>query len=165
MHRDSQHALDQYLQVCTEFFKIFGRKYDLIETYRCAGAELIVVTAGTITSVARIAIDRLREDGQRVGLVKVRMFRPLPVESWQKAFGGASKVVVIDRNLSSGLGGIFASEVQAVLYCVKDRPAVFPVVAGLGGRDVTPDDVEAMVRDALASDKPQQKPTFWGLKQ
>ena len=164
MHQDSQHALDQYLQVCKDFFEIFGRKYDVIETYRCEEAELIVVTAGTISSVARIAVDRLREAGQRVGLVKVRMFRPLPVASWQNAFGGASKVVVIDRNLSAGLGGIFASEAQAALYSMQNRPIVFPVVAGLGGRDVTPDDVQAMVKDALASDKPKQMPIFWGLK-
>lgn len=165
MHQDSQHALDRYLQVCRDFFEIFGRKYDLIETYRSKEAELIVVTAGTITSVARIAVDRLREAGQRVGLVKVRMFRPLPVASWQNAFGGASKVVVIDRNLSAGLGGIFASEVQAALYSMQNRPVVFPIVAGLGGRDVTPDDVEAVAKDALASDKPKQLPIFWGLKQ
>jgi pyruvate/2-oxoacid:ferredoxin oxidoreductase alpha subunit len=165
MHQDSQHALDQYLEVCGDFFKIFGRKYDLIETYRTKEAELIVATAGTITSVARIAVDRLWETGQRVGLVKVRMFRPLPVASWQNAIGGASKVVVIDRNLSAGLGGIFASEMQAALYSMQNRPVIFPVVAGLGGRDVTPDDVEAMVKDALASDKPKQLPIFWGLKQ
>jgi len=165
MHQDSHKALDRYVQVCSDFFKIFGRKYDLIETYRCKEAELIVVTAGTITSVARIAVDRLREAGQRVGLVKVRMFRPLPFACWQNAFGGASKVVVIDRNLSAGLGGIFASEVQAALYPMPNRPVVFPVVAGLGGRDVTPDDVEGVVRDALASDTPNQLPIFWGLKQ
>jgi pyruvate/2-oxoacid:ferredoxin oxidoreductase alpha subunit len=74
-------------------------------------------------------------------------------------------VLVIDRNLSAGLGGIFASEVQAALYSMQNRPVVFPVVAGLGGRDVTPDDVEAVVKDALASDKPKQLPIFWGLKQ
>ena len=165
MHQDSQHALDRYVQVCRDFYEIFGRKYDLIETYRCKAAEIIVVTAGTISSVARIAVDRLREAGQRVGLVKVRMFRPLPVASWQNAFERASKVVVIDRNLSAGLGGIFASEVQAALYAMQNRPIVFPVVAGLGGRDVTPDDVEAVVKDALASDTPKQQPIFWGLKQ
>jgi pyruvate/2-oxoacid:ferredoxin oxidoreductase alpha subunit len=165
MHQDAQHALDRYLQVCTDFSEIFGRRYGPVETYRCQEAELIVVTAGTITSVARIAVDCLREAGQRVGLVKIRMFRPLPVSTWQKAFRGVSKVVVIDRNLSAGLGGIFASEVQAALYCVQDRPVVFPVVAGLGGRDVTPDDVEAMVKDALANDEPKQRPIFWGLKQ
>jgi pyruvate/2-oxoacid:ferredoxin oxidoreductase alpha subunit len=164
MHQDSQHALDRYLQVCREFFEIFGRKYGLIETYRSKEAELIVVAAGTITSVARIAVDRLREAGRRVGLVKVRMFRPLPIASWQNAFGEASKVVVIDRNLSAGLGGIFASEVQAALYSMQNRPVVFPVVAGLGGRDVTPDDVEAVVKEALASDTPKQQPIFWGLK-
>jgi pyruvate/2-oxoacid:ferredoxin oxidoreductase alpha subunit len=92
------------------------------------------------------------------------MFRPVPVASWQNAFGGASKVVVIDRNLSAGLGGIFASEVQSALYSLQNRPVVFSVVAGLGGRDVTPDDVEAVVKDALASDKPKQQPIFWGLK-
>jgi pyruvate/2-oxoacid:ferredoxin oxidoreductase alpha subunit len=165
MHQDSLNTLDEYLKVCKDFSETFGRKYDLIETYRSNDAELIVVTAGTITSVARIAVDRLREAGKKVGLMKVCMFRPVPVEPWQNTLGKASKVVVIDRNLTAGLGGVFASEIQAALYSMENRPTIFPVVAGLGGRDVTPEDVEAVVKSALVGDKPADRPIFWGLKQ
>jgi len=165
MHRDAVNALDCYRQTCKKFSEIFDRKYDVIETYRSEDAELIVVTAGTITSVARIAVDNLREGGNRVGLMKVRMFRPVPAVSWQNALGGVSKVVVIDRNLTAGLGGVFASEVQAALYRLENRPIIYPVVAGLGGRDVTPDDVAAVIKDAITSDKSSNQPIFWGLKQ
>jgi pyruvate/2-oxoacid:ferredoxin oxidoreductase alpha subunit len=165
MHQDAVNALDRYRQICQDFGETFDREYDLVETYCTEDAELIVVAAGTITSVTRIAIDRLREGGNKVGLMKVRMFRPVPVASWQKVLGGASKVVVIDRNLTAGLGGVFASEVQAALYTLEDRPAVFPVIAGLGGRDVTPEDVEQAVKNALAVEKFTDGPIFWGLKQ
>jgi pyruvate/2-oxoacid:ferredoxin oxidoreductase alpha subunit len=165
MHQDAIKALDRYQQICQDFNETFAREYDLVEAYRSTDAELIVVTAGTITSVARIAVDRLREAGHKVGLMKIRMFRPVPVASWQKALGGASKVVVIDRNLTAGLGGVFASEVQAALYSLEDRPTVFPVIAGLGGRDVTPEDVAQAVKNALAVDKHTDGFIYWGLKQ
>lgn len=165
MHRDAIKALDRYRQICQDFSETFEREYDLVETYCSEDAELMVVTAGTITSVARIAVDRLREAGHKVGLMKVRMFRPVPVASWQKALGGASKVVVIDRNLAAGLGGVFASEVQAALYPLENRPIVFPVIAGLGGRDVTPEDVAEAVKNALAVEKHTDGSIFWGLKQ
>jgi pyruvate/2-oxoacid:ferredoxin oxidoreductase alpha subunit len=165
MHRDAIKALDRYRQICQDFSDTFEREYDLVETYCSNDAELMVVTAGTITSVTRIAVDRLREAGYKVGLMKIRMFRPVPVASWQKALGGASKVVVIDRNLTAGLGGVFASEVQAALYPLKNRPIVFPVIAGLGGRDVTPEDVAEAVKNAMAVDKHAHGSIFWGLKQ
>jgi len=164
MHRGSLAALEYYPQVCQEFNEMFGREYDLVKEYRTENAEVIVVTAGTITSVARIAVDKMREQRKKVGLMKVRLFRPVPVERWCEVLGNATTVVVIDRNLSAGLGGVFASEVQAALYALDDRPVLYPVVAGLGGRDVTPDDVTGIVNYALSNDKPTEVPLFWGLK-
>jgi pyruvate/2-oxoacid:ferredoxin oxidoreductase alpha subunit len=165
MYEDSRKGIAYYTRLCSEFKNLFGREYDLVEKYRTDDAELIVVTAGTITSVARIAIDRCREKGKRVGLMKLRLFRPVPVDHWQEVLGPARKVVVIDRNLTAGLGGIFACEVQAALYPLDKGPDVFPAVAGLGGRDVRPEDVEGIIEQALSSDKPGLQPLFWGMKQ
>ncbi|MCG6893975.1 MAG: pyruvate ferredoxin oxidoreductase [Desulfobacteraceae bacterium] len=163
-HQDALRAADVYREICREFDEAFGRKYDLVETYRTEDAELVVATAGTVTSVSRIAVDRLREEGWKVGLLKLRMIRPVPRRHWQKALGGVEKVVVIDRNLSPGLGGVLASEVRSALHAAEAAPQVFAAVAGLGGRDVTPEDVAGIVRACREAERPGDEPLFWGLK-
>ncbi len=165
VHQNTLKALDVYPQVCREFSEAFGRDYDIVEEYKTDDAEVIAVTAGTITSVTRIAVDHLREKGQKVGLMKLRLFRPVPVERWRRVLGKAPKVVVIDRNLTVGLGGVFASEIQAALYALKTRPSLIPVVAGLGGRDVTPEDVVGIFTYALEHNEPAHETLFWGLKE
>lgn len=165
MHRDARSALERLPEICGEFEAILGRSYDLVEAWLTGDAEIIVVTAGTITSVARIAVEALRREGIRAGLMKVRLFRPVPAEKWRSILGSAAKVVVIDRNLTAGVGGVFAGEVKAALYPLEKRPEVHPVVAGLGGRDVTPADVEGAARHALDNDEPTDSPLFWGLKE
>jgi pyruvate/2-oxoacid:ferredoxin oxidoreductase alpha subunit len=97
--------------------------------------------------------------------MKLRLFRPVPSERWRAVLGQAAKVVVIDRNLTAGLGGVFASEVQAALYPLENRPLIFTFVAGLGGRDVTPEDVRGIVYQASECDETTGRPIFWGLKQ
>lgn len=165
MHRASLDALEYYPEVCKEFKHIFGREYDLVEEYRTEDAGAIVVTAGTTASVARIGIDRMRKEGKKIGLMKLRMLRPVPVERWQKMLDKVRKVIVIDRNISAGLGGVFSSEIQAALYPLENRPVLYPVIAGIGGRDVTPADVEGIVHYALSNGKPAETPLCWGLKQ
>ncbi len=164
MFRDALKVLDIYPQVCEQFHAVFGREYDVVEEYRTEEAEIILVTAGTITSVSRIAVDRARGEGKKVGLMKLRLFRPLPIERWQKVLGNAAKVVVIDRDLCAGLGGVFASEIRSALYPLTNRSVLFSFIAGLGGRDVTPEDVEGMINYAAANEEPETMPLFWGLK-
>ena len=137
-----------------EFYRIFGRKYGLLEEYHCENAEMVLVTSGTITSTARETIDDLNERGQRIGLVKVKMFRPFPADEIAKALSRYSKVVVIDRNISFGKGGIFASEIKAALYHQNRRPAVFGFIAGLGGMDVTPSLIRDMIQFTLGKETP-----------
>ena len=164
-HNNTLKALDIYPQVCTEFNEGFGRNYDVVEEYETQDADVIAVTAGTITSVTRIAVNSLREKGHKVGLVKLRLFRPVPTRRWREVLGKISKVVVIDRNLTAGMGGVFAGEIQAALYTCEPRPVIFPVVAGLGGRDVTPEDLEGIFDYALTHEKPTEATLFWGLKE
>jgi pyruvate/2-oxoacid:ferredoxin oxidoreductase alpha subunit len=164
-HREAMDVLDRYPEICAEFQQRFGRPYDLTETYRAEDAEVMIATAGTTASVSRIAVDRLRKTGLAAGLMKIRMLRPSPKDSWCRALGGASRVVVIDRNLTAGAGGVFADEIRNALYAAGDRPGVFAAVAGLGGRDVTPEDVCGIVRAALDSDAEDAPPIYWGLKE
>jgi len=165
MHKASLDALEYYPEVCKEFKHMFGRDYDIVEEYRIEDAEVIVVAAGTITSLARIAIDGMREQGKKIGLMKLRMLRPVPVQRWQKVLDKARKVIVIDRNISAGSGGVFSSEIQAALYSLEHRPVVYPVIAGIGGRDITAADVEGIVSYALSNGKRTYVPLCWGLKQ
>ncbi len=127
--------------------KHFGRRWGAIETYRTDDAELVLVTSGTITSTTRYVVDRQREAGRRLGLVKVKMFRPFPTELLRRALAGVPRVAVLDRNISPGHSGIFAEELRAALYDLPEerRPRVDGYVVGLGGRDVTPDVLEEII--------------------
>lgn len=127
--------------------KRFGRRWGAIETYRTDDAELVLVTSGTITSTTRYVVDRQREAGRRLGLVKIKMFRPFPTELLRRALAGVPRVAVLDRNISPGHSGIFAEELRAALYDLPDggRPRVDGYVVGLGGRDVTPDTIEEII--------------------
>jgi pyruvate/2-oxoacid:ferredoxin oxidoreductase alpha subunit len=126
----------------------FGRGTGLLESYRCEGAEEILVASGTVASTARAVVDGLREQGQAVGLVKVRAFRPFPGAALRRALAGARRVAVLDRNCSYGHSGIFAQEIRSALYGVPGAPEVHGFVAGMGGRDVTPATLEAALAGA-----------------
>jgi pyruvate/2-oxoacid:ferredoxin oxidoreductase alpha subunit len=127
--------------------KRFGRRWGAIETYRTEDAELVLVTSGTVTSTARYVVNQQRAAGRRLGLVKVKMFRPFPTDLLRRALAGVPRVAVLDRNISPGHSGIFAEELRAALYDLPadQRPRVDGYVVGLGGRDVTPAVIEEIV--------------------
>ena len=145
--------------------RVSGRRYGAVEGYRVEGAALILVTSGTITSTARYVVDRLREGGEAVGLVKVKMFRPFPAAALRDLLAGAERVAVLDRNLSPGRGGIFAEELRAALYSGNGlpRPEVYGYVLGLGGRDVTPPVIESIVKSTWQSSSPEREDLWVGL--
>lgn len=122
-----------------EFQKIFGRSYPVVDCYRTDGAQVVLVTSSTMTTTGRLVVNQLRERGFRVGVVKIRMFRPFPKEEIAAALQGADKVAVMDRNCSYGNAGIFATEVKACLYGQERKPKIFDFVTGLAGTDVTPE--------------------------
>ncbi|MBI4573488.1 MAG: pyruvate ferredoxin oxidoreductase [candidate division NC10 bacterium] len=134
-----------------EFGRCFGRRSGLLECHRVEGAETVLLAAGTVCSTARLVVDERREAGEAVGLVKLRAFRPFPTEEIRDALKGARRVLVMDRNISFGHGGILAQEVRSALYALDRRPDLFGFVAGLGGRDITRDVLSGLldrVRDA-----------------
>ncbi len=165
IYRDFMKAMEVYKEICEDFQGIFGRTYGFVETYRIEGAELVLVTAGTLTSVARIAVDKARQAGIPLGLMKVRLFRPVPLNVWRQTLGNVPKVVVIDRNLVGGLGGVFASEIRSALYELDKRPVIYSAIAGLGGRDVTPRDIRGIADYVLSGQAQTDSPIFWGLKE
>jgi len=160
MQQAMEEAVDVSRQVGAEFGRTFGRPYDLLESYRMDGAELALFTAGSITGTSREVVDELREQGLPIGLVKLRMFRPFPYAAVREALAGVKKVAVIDRNMSYGCGGIFASELRSALYGITSQPVVFPFIIGLGGRDVTPQSIRDIVTHLRQHDRPESE-TIW----
>jgi len=148
------------LHVDEEFDALFGRRYGLVEGYRLEDAELVLVTSGTAASTARDVIDQYRDDGKPVGLLKVRTFRPFPSEEIRKALKNVSKVAVIDRNISFGMGGVFAEELKSVYGNEEEGPIIFGYIAGLGGRDITKETLSGIIEHTFEEDRPK-KPSLW----
>jgi pyruvate ferredoxin oxidoreductase alpha subunit len=161
-----QLAMERALTVAEEadqeFASIFGRRYGIVEPYRVENAELLLITSSTVTSTAREVVDQLRREGHSVGLLKIRVFRPFPCEQVRCWAAQVSKIAVIDRNIGFGVGGIFAQEVRAALHNHVQVP-VYGFVAGLGGRDITPDTIREIVR--RAEEGPAVDNTWIGVKE
>jgi len=148
------------LRVDHEFREEFGRGYGIIEPIMLENAEVVIATAGSITSTARVAVKALREKGYRVGLLKMRLFRPFPVEDIQQALGGKKKIAVIDRNISLGGGGIFCQELRAALVHSPDHPLTFSYIAGIGGTDVTLEVIQKISMDVMNRSEPFDQPIW-----
>ena len=164
MQQSMEEAVDVSRQVGAEYGRVFGRPYDLLESYRMDGAELALFTAGSITGTSREVVDELRDQGLPIGLIKLRMFRPFPYAAVRKALAGVKKVAVVDRNISYGCGGIFASELRSALYGSESQPVVFPFIIGLGGRDVTPQSIRDIVAYARQHDRPESEIIWMEVK-
>ncbi len=128
-----------------------GRSHGVIERYRCDGARTVILSMGSLCGTAREAVDLLREQGQAVGLVKLRLFRPLPAAALRAALAGVAQVVVLDRNHSPGMGGVLHQELRAALYGQPEAPRIHGLLSGVGGLNVPPERIVAFVQQALAS--------------
>ena len=122
-------------------------------------SDLVAVPPG---STACIVVEELQAGGEKVGLCKIKCFRPFPVETLQRTLGGAGRVAVLDRNCSFGPGGIFAQEIRAALCPLERRPPVYSYIAGLGGRDITPDTVREVLRLTRETDTPPAESRWIG---
>ncbi|MEM1514050.1 MAG: transketolase C-terminal domain-containing protein [Candidatus Thermoplasmatota archaeon] len=130
-------------EVTKEFYKKFGRNYyGLVEEYRCDDADYILVTIGTVTGTARDVVDEMRSKGKKVGLIKLRFYRPFPKEELRKIAENAEAIGIYDRAISYGVGGPIYIEARNALYGFN--LPVYNFLAGLGGRDVTKGDIEKM---------------------
>jgi pyruvate/2-oxoacid:ferredoxin oxidoreductase alpha subunit len=170
MRWDQQSAMERavtaFEDIAAEWAGLTGRGSGGLETYRAADADLLLVTSGTIASTAREVVDARRDAGERVGMVKVKLFRPFPTAALRLLLAGTARVAVLDRNLSPGHGGIFAEEIRSALYDVPpdDRPRLYGYVLGLGGRDVTPAVIDEIVDRTRGADAPEREDLWVGVK-
>ncbi|MCI8560377.1 MAG: pyruvate ferredoxin oxidoreductase [Dorea sp.] len=131
------------LEVAKEFKEISGREYGLFESYRMEDAERAVVLIGSAAGTTKDAVDRLREQGERVGLIKIRMFRPFPAEEIAKELKEVKAVAVMDRAEGyTNHGGPLGADVMAALFRARSTAHAINIVYGLGGRDVRVEDME-----------------------
>jgi pyruvate/2-oxoacid:ferredoxin oxidoreductase alpha subunit len=164
MQRAMEDAKGVVKEADEQYERLLGRGYGVVEKYNWDGAETVLVTSGAVTSTCRFVVDELNKRGVRVGLLKMKMFRPFPAEEIREILGGRRKVAVLDRAISFGHSGIIAQEFRAVFCNEDERPVVFGFVTGLGGRDVTPELVERAICYTLENDHPKQEVIWVGLK-
>jgi pyruvate ferredoxin oxidoreductase alpha subunit len=149
-HLASLSGLQVFDEVAEEFEILFGRRYEQLDNYRVEDAEMVFVMMGSFATKARDAVDRLRDAGLKVGLVRPFLLRPFPADAFAESLAGKKAVAVVDQNLSMGKGGVLHSEIASVLYGRSDAPGVLTsYIGGLGGRDIGPEEFYAMARETI----------------
>lgn len=152
LHLAARAALGAWDDVAARFARHTGRRYDPVEAYRTDDAELVMVAIGSFSTKLKEAVDRLRDAGKRVGLLRPRLLRPLPSEAIRQVLAGKRGALVFDQNLSLGLGGVLHTEICAALYGAPQAPPIVAsFVGGLGGRDLPSEEIYAMADDTLAA--------------
>jgi len=163
--RDMGDAMERVLDVGKkadrELEELVGRGYGIHEQYRCEGAEFIIATMGSMTGTVRDAVDELRAEGLPVGLLKIKLFRPFPIADIREILAGIPKVMVLDRNYAPGTGGILYQELKAALYGLAGAPEIHGYLAGVGGTNISPDNIKDMVQSAMG-EKPSAHSVWKG---
>jgi len=158
---DAMKRVPDVYQECRESFQeIFGRDPgDILQTYAVDDADLVLVASGTIATTGREVVRRRREQGEKVGLVKLKMFRPFPDAALREACQSATRVAVLDRNYAAGTGGIFWQDTRAAFQGHRDDVLVQNYLTGLCGGDVTPDVVDDILTNLAA--RPEASDPVW----
>lgn len=146
MHHGVEHALALYPQVAAEFAEIFARQYSPIDEFMLDDADYVIVMTNSFASMGKAEIKRLRAQGKKIGLARLRLIRPFPHEDLQRLLAGRKGVAVVDQNISVGKGGILFSEIAGALYPLGNRPPVLlSFIGGLGGRRFRPGEFDGML--------------------
>jgi pyruvate/2-oxoacid:ferredoxin oxidoreductase alpha subunit len=168
MQRALENSIQIIQQTHKEFTETFGRSYGngLYKEYKMDDAEVAIFAVMSVASESRIAVDCLRADGIKAGLISLKVFRPFPILALRKAFAEVSDVVVFDRDIGYGHSGILASELKSALYKSKTQPNIKGYILGLGGRDIRNEDITKGVKQALKekTEQPEFKTDYIGLK-
>ncbi len=150
-------------EVWADFARQFGREYHAVEIYpkNLKTPKTLLMTMGSYSETAMEAVDKMRQEGKDIGLARIRLWRPFPFADLRKAVAGTELLVVFDRAISfGGPGGPVASEIRSALYGEARRPKVANVIGGLGGRDVTVANFEAIIEMGIALAKKEHGPEF-----
>jgi pyruvate ferredoxin oxidoreductase alpha subunit len=157
-HLAAQEALAAYDEIAEAFAVQFGRHYPAVEAYRCEDAEILFCMIGSFATKAQDAVDQLRAAGWRVGLIRPRLLRPYPAAELRRLLLGKGAVMVVDQNLSMGLGGVLHAELCSALYGQSGAPILLSFIAGLGGRDIQAEEFYEMATIARQAVKSKAAP-------
>ncbi len=153
-HLAAQNGVAVYDELCAEFAEQFGREHPAVEAYQYDDADIVLVMLGSFATKARAAVDELRKTGNKVGLLRPRLFRPFPAELFRTLLAGKAGVAVIDQNISMGMGGILHAELAGALYGHPQAPPqLLSFIGGLGGRDISLEEffeIATVTRTAVA---------------
>ena len=148
MKYDQTEALENAPEIIDEIFdefeERFGREYNRITPYKCEDADIILLTMGSMSGTARAAVDEMREDGKKVGLAKMTVFRPFPGDLLKDIAGDADGLAVIDRNISPGFGGAMFAESAGTFINESKSPLMKNFIVGLGGREIFKENFKEM---------------------
>jgi len=164
-HEAMKNAVKVIKSIGKEFGKVFGREYDMIEKYKADDAELLLVCLGSTAGTTKVAIEELRQEGIKAGLVKIRVFRPFPAEDIVNALKNAKAIAILDRSESlSTQAGPVATEVKAALYDAGLNLPTKPYIYGLGGREIYVDQIKNVYKN-LINLKKTEPVSYIGVKE
>ena len=148
-HLKQMQALDAIPEIAGEFEAAFGRPSGgLVRSYRAADAETVIVALGSVLGTIEDVVDELRDEGESVGAVAIKTFRPWPMDEVRAALAGASRVIVLEKALAIGIGGIAVLDVRVALEGLPVE--VLSAIAGLGGRPITKPSLRRLILEAAA---------------
>ncbi len=149
----AHHAEKVFNDATAEFSELFGRTYEPAEKFHMDDADFVFVMSNSFATKGKAAVLKLRQQGIKAGLLKIRLFRPFPVAFIAQALCGHERVAVIDQNLAPGMGGITYPEIVSSLYPYENRPKkIVSVIGGLGGKDITESDFMSIIDHMKNSD-------------
>jgi len=141
-------VIEEYFDICKNYAEISGRDYGLFESYKLEDAEKAIVAAGSTAGTAKMAVDELREQGEKVGLLKIKLFRPFSYHEIAKALKNVKNIAVLDRTVSFGSRAPLCNEIKNSLYEIPDtKYNIQSYIYGLGGREVLKDDIKKAFQD------------------
>lgn len=152
-HHDTNAALEVWQNASDEYAKIFGRSCPPLQTYKTENAETLLVVAGSAAGTLKLAADQLREQGHAAGVMRLATLRPFPARLIAQTVSNAKRVIAVERGLSNGVGGIIGQELKAGLFCNRNGLEVWSLFAGLGGKDIVPEEIAAEVKAIAAGGK------------
>ncbi len=152
MHEGTLNALKVYDEVEKEYKKLFGKYFGgPIDCHKCEDAEVVFTSQGSMAAEAIDAVNELREEGYKVGNARMRMIRPFPVEKIRELGSRVKAFSSFDRGVSYGFGGPVTNDIRASMYHTKHRPIIKSYIGGLGGRDMTVEDIKDVILDTFDS--------------
>jgi pyruvate ferredoxin oxidoreductase alpha subunit len=157
-------ALDVYLEVGEELSKLTGNKYPFFEEYRTDDAKAVIVVLSSTAGTAKDAVDEMREEGYKVGLIKPKLFRPFPYKEMRSALEKFEVVGVLDRAIAFGAYAPLYAEIRNALFESERKPKLQSYVFGLGGRDIFKSDIKKVFEELLSGNVDSQTQKYIGLR-